>query len=506
MTPDPEALLPVALEAIATASELMRTRRPTSLTEKADRDLVSDVDVTIERAVRARLQAATPGIGFLGEEEGQTGATGSGWLWTLDPIDGTSNFAHGIPLCAASLALLHDGRPVLAVIDAPFLGQRYHAIEGHGAYDQTRKLTVSTTARLREAIVAVGDYATGPGADRKNQSHLATTYQLTPRVHRIRMLGTAALDLAWVAAGYLDASITLSNQPWDTAAGVLLAREAGATVVDANGNPHQFTSAATIATAPALTGELIRLISAADITTPPTGIAPDLVSYAELDAILSRARYLIFDFDGPVCDLSAAMPTDTADQLRAIVRTEVGDLPPSVAKTGDPVEVLAYAATISPALATRVDAQLTEIETTVSPDATGAAYLEDALAACRDSGRSTAIIGRCSADAIRAHFTAIGLPENICGNAPARYPPGHLVAQHELITDTLHVLKARPGECAFVTAIPTGVQAAHDIGLPIIGYAATATSSGPLTGAGASCIIPSLADLTLRLRARPLPN
>jgi beta-phosphoglucomutase-like phosphatase (HAD superfamily) len=198
------------------------------------------------------------------------------------------------------------------------------------------------------------------------------------------------------------------------------------------------------------------------------------------------------------------MPADTADQLRAIVRTEVNDLPPSVAKTGDPVEVLAYAATISPALATRVDAQLTEIETTVSPDATGAAYLDDALAACRDSGRSTAVIGRCSADAIQAHLAANGFPANIRGNGPTSYPPGHLDPLHELLTDTLHVLNAHPSECALITATIEGVQAAHDTGLQLIGYATTPTISDRLTAAGATCIIPSLADLTLRLRARPL--
>src|SRR5579859_5602329 len=85
MTPDPAALLPVAFEAITTASEMMRTQRPASLTEKDDRDLVSDVDVAIERAVRTRLRTATPGIGFLGEEEGRTGDPATGWLWTLDP-------------------------------------------------------------------------------------------------------------------------------------------------------------------------------------------------------------------------------------------------------------------------------------------------------------------------------------------------------------------------------------------------------------------------------------
>src|SRR5215467_13312654 len=194
---------------------MMRTRRPASFTEKHDRDLVSDLDIAIERQVRALLAEVTPQMGFLGEEEGRSGDPDAGWVWTLDPIDGTSNFAHGIPLCATSLALLHDGNAVLAVIDAPFLGQRYHAVQGQGAFAGDRRLAVSATRQLRDAVVAVGDYATGPGADRENEARLAVTVALAPRVHRLRMIGTAALDLAWVAEGRLDASVTLGNKPWD---------------------------------------------------------------------------------------------------------------------------------------------------------------------------------------------------------------------------------------------------------------------------------------------------
>jgi myo-inositol-1(or 4)-monophosphatase len=508
MTPDPAALLPVAIEAITTASELMRTRRPASLTEKDDRDLVSDVDVAIERAIRAHLQAATPGIGFLGEEEGRSGAPGTGWLWTLDPIDGTSNFAHGIPLCASSLALLRDGRPVLAVIDAPFLGQRYHAVEGHGAFEGTRRLAVSTTSRLRDAVVAIGDYAVGHGADRKNQAHLATTVQLTPNVHRIRMLGTAALDLAWVGAGYLDASITLSNHPWDTAAGVLIAREAGARVTDAHGNPHNFGSAATIAAPPTLVASLVRLLRAADTSTDRQETPTQLTaSYAALDAVLSRARHLIFDFDGPVCDMTAAMPADAAEQLRAIIHTNASDLPPAITKTSDPVEVLAYADGISPDLTAPLDAQLTAIETTASTRATSAAYLDDAIAACRDSGRSAAIISRYSAKAVHEYLVANDLAEHIRHvSAAPSYPPGHLQIRAHLLEDTIHALGAEPAECALITATVADVDTARTAGAQLIGYAATPDASDSLTNAGAECILPSLADLTLRLRARPLPN
>ena len=506
MTADPASLLPVALQAADTASEMMRTRRPASVTEKSDRDLVSDVDLAIERAIRSHLHEATPGIGFLGEEEGRTGDPGTGWLWTLDPIDGTSNFAHGLPLCATSLALLRDGRPVLAVIDAPFLHQRFHAIEGHGAYTGTRPMKASTTTRLRDAVVAIGDYAVGNGADRKNEIRLAATIQLAARVHRVRMLGTAALDLAWVADGRLDASVTLGNQPWDTAAGVLLAREAGATVVDADGSPHNLDSAATIAAPAPLLSQLIPLIRAADLTDSQDTPVPYKSPYAALDAILSGARYLIFEFDGPVADLTAAMP-DAAEQLRTTLHTERADLPPAIAETSDPFEILTYAAAIDPTLGKRIDAQLTTIEVTAAATARPAAYVHETLAACRDSGRKPAVVSRHSTEAVGSYLASHGLADHLRHvTAAPSYPPGHLQPGPHLIQDTIRSLGASPAECALITASVASIYTAQNAGTQSIGYATEPSTSERLTDAGARCVIPSLADLTLRLRARPLPN
>ena len=502
MTRDPRSLLPVAFQAAQIATDLMRTRRPATVTEKHDRDLVSDVDLAIERQVRAHLADATPDIGFLGEEEGQSGAPAGEWLWTLDPIDGTSNFAHGIPLCATSLALLHDGRPMLGVIDAPFLGQSYHAIEGYGAYSGVSRLAASSTAQLRDAVVAVGDYATGPRADHKNEQRLALTIQLAPRVHRVRMLGTAALDLAWVAEGRLDASITLGNKPWDTAAGVLLAREAGATVIDADGSAHGFHSAATIAAADPLVSQLLPLIQA----TETNGLDSQqgfTSPYAALDAILTGARCLIFDFDGPVCDLAGAMPADTAERLRRVVLAGGIEAPAD----SDPFDLLASVAGHSSGLGAALDAELTSIELGAVAHATGPGYVHEALAACRDSGRASAVIGRQSAEAVRTYLAKHGLSDQTaCVIAQGSYPPGHLQTVAHLVEDSIGALGATPAECTLITASPVGIDAAHGLGAQIIGYARMPADREHLADAGAACIIPSLADLTLRLRARPLPN
>jgi len=262
----PMSLLPIALEAVDVASELVRSRPPGALTAKGDRDMASEVDFAVERAVRAFLDERTPAIGFLGEEEGPTGSQAEP-LWTLDPVDGTANLIHGVPLCGISLGLIHEGRPVLGVIDLPFLGSRYSAVEQHGAFVGRRRLHASQTTNLRDAIVTIGDYAVGPHAQDTNRLQLAVTEQLAARALRVRMLGSAAIDLAWVAEGRLDASITLANNPWDMAAGVILAREAGALVVDKDGSPHTFDSPATVAVGPLLLDEITDLIRHASSRT-----------------------------------------------------------------------------------------------------------------------------------------------------------------------------------------------------------------------------------------------
>ena len=259
---DYAAQLPIAVEAVELASGLMRDRLPGVLTAKGDRDMASELDFTIEQRVRSLLQVRTPDISFIGEEEGRAGVA-SDLMWSLDPIDGTANFVHGLPLCGVSLGLIHVDRPVLGVIALPFLGGLYTAVDGGGARMNGRPIVVSETDRLREAIVAIGDYAVGDGSERKNAVRLAVTRQLVPRVQRVRMHGSAAVDLSWLAAGRIDALVMLSNKPWDTAAGVVIAREAGARTVDRDGSPHTVNSTATIAANPKLIDEMLEFVHAA---------------------------------------------------------------------------------------------------------------------------------------------------------------------------------------------------------------------------------------------------
>ncbi|MFD3431194.1 inositol monophosphatase family protein [Nocardia fluminea] len=264
---DPE-LLQIARAGVAAGARLLRTAETGTIRSKDDRDFVTDLDMRIQDTVQAFLDDATgPGFDFLGEEDtGSSSETGSRWRWILDPIDGTSNFIHGIPLCAVSLALARDEVPVIGVIGAPLLGTEYYAARGAGAYvvadHFTRRLHASTTESVAGAVVSIGDYATGAGAAAKNARRLALTTELAAHAERVRMLGTAALDLAWVAQGRTDACVLLSNKPWDTAAGVTLVREADGRVVDADGADYRLDSTSVIASGHRITSDLLALIDA----------------------------------------------------------------------------------------------------------------------------------------------------------------------------------------------------------------------------------------------------
>lgn len=254
-------LLHVAQQAMDLARHMFTSRDPGALTQKTDRDYASDLDYAIEREVRDYLRTITPEFGFLGEEEGGFAVDPGRSFWALDPVDGTANLLHGIPLCGSSLGLIQGGRPVLGVIDLPFLGHRYTAREGRGAHRNGERLRTSATTSLHQAIISTGDYAVGPNARAKNAARFTLTHELAARAERVRMLGSAAIDLAWVAAGQLDASIMLANKPWDVSAGVIIAREAGAHVLDIDGTDHHLTATATIAAAPGIVNAVRDLLT-----------------------------------------------------------------------------------------------------------------------------------------------------------------------------------------------------------------------------------------------------
>ncbi|MBL1077937.1 inositol monophosphatase [Nocardia sp. 2] len=259
MTPEETELLTIARRAVAIGGGLLESAEPGRVEKKGDRDLVTDLDLRIQRGIQNFLVEVTPTIEFLGEE--LTGSRPdpetSEAVWILDPIDGTSNFVHGLPLTAISLALVRDGTPAVGVVFAPLLGLEYYATAGQGAYSNGHRIRCSRAKSISESIVSLGDYAVGADAESKNRRRVAITSALASTAERVRMFGSAALDLVWVAEGRTDACVILSNKPWDTAAGVLIARESGALVTDSQGHRHTLASADTIASTPAIAEELL---------------------------------------------------------------------------------------------------------------------------------------------------------------------------------------------------------------------------------------------------------
>lgn len=262
-------LSPEDASALAVDRALVLLGEPRGLerTYKTDRDYATSTDFAIEDALRGLLARLTPAIGFLGEERGHTGSRDT--YWCLDPIDGTTNFSRGLPTFGVSLALIVDNVPVHGEIALPALGQRY-ATKAGKAYRDGQEIHASGTSELSDALVTCGDFATGEGSRTKNQRRIAIIAHLANMVGRVRMLGTATTDFAWLASGHVDAVILDSNHPWDVSAGVAIAQAAGAIVSLHDGTPYSLQGPNVIAATPALQQRLVRALTQATSTPPAT--------------------------------------------------------------------------------------------------------------------------------------------------------------------------------------------------------------------------------------------
>jgi myo-inositol-1(or 4)-monophosphatase len=255
------ALLLAAEHAVDIGAQILRRGRSHigALIPNGDRDFATDVDLQIESAIKATLAEATPAVPFLGEEEGGLADFGQA-CWVLDPVDGTINFARDNPLCTIPLSLVVSGEPVLGIVDAPFLGERFIA-QGEGAYLNGNSIATFEVPGLHEAIIGVADFKVGVGSEEENRIHMAALARLAHESLRVRMLGPAALDLAWLPCGRLNATLMLSNLPWDVTAGLLLVREAGGSVYDYDGSPHGTESKDTIASVPSLAEAMHQIVA-----------------------------------------------------------------------------------------------------------------------------------------------------------------------------------------------------------------------------------------------------
>jgi myo-inositol-1(or 4)-monophosphatase len=209
---------------------------------KGEADLVTIADRKSEALIRERIRQHWPAHDILGEEQGFKD-TGSEYRWYVDPLDGTTNFAHGFPVFCVSMALEYKGSRIAGVVYDPTRDELFAAERGGGAYLNEQRIRVSKVANLSECLVATGF----PSHKRHKNPNIFFYHQITLRTHGVRRAGSAALDLCYVACGRFDGFWEFNLNPWDTAAGVLIAEEAGGKVSNFSGGPFQLDSRETLA-------------------------------------------------------------------------------------------------------------------------------------------------------------------------------------------------------------------------------------------------------------------
>jgi myo-inositol-1(or 4)-monophosphatase len=200
--------------------------------KKAPADFVSAADLKSEEVIFEQLSKARPGYGFLAEERGMIEGTDKTHTWIVDPLDGTTNFLHAIPHFAINIALQREGQVVAAVTHNPATNELFWAEKGKGAFVNDRRLRVAARTRMDEAVLATGIPFLGHG---QHGRFLKELHQVSQKVAGVRRFGSAALDLAWVAAGRYDGYWERDLKSWDMAAGLLLVTEAGGRVSNADG-------------------------------------------------------------------------------------------------------------------------------------------------------------------------------------------------------------------------------------------------------------------------------
>jgi myo-inositol-1(or 4)-monophosphatase len=234
--PDP-IFLATAVEAVVRAGEIQRSRFGTDIhvDKKGAIDLVTDVDWEVERMFRALVAKRFPDHIVLAEEMGETGAA-SRYRWVFDPLDGTTNYAHGIPIFCATLALEIDGVPTVGAVFDPNRNELFTAERGVGAWLNGRRLHVSATTTLRDAILVTGF----PYDIRDKLDDLLALFgSFLLHARAVRRLGSAAIDLCWTAAGRMDGFWEQGLKAWDTMAAALIVQEAGGRVTAVDGSPWQ---------------------------------------------------------------------------------------------------------------------------------------------------------------------------------------------------------------------------------------------------------------------------
>lgn len=257
---DHRKLLEAACRAALAAGTHIRSlyNQPHEITMKGTTNLVTEADLAAEDAILSSLQEDFPGIPFMTEESASTHNTPpADSFWIIDPLDGTTNFAHGFPFFAVSIAFFAHGKSVVGTVYAPMLDELFYAVKDCGAWLNGSAIQVTETNRLIQSLIGTGfPYELGTKTTKVMQQFAA----VLTSVRDIRRAGAAALDLAYLACGRLDGFYEINLQPWDTAAGWLLVEEAGGKATDFNGGTYSPFLSEILASNSALHPQLLRLL------------------------------------------------------------------------------------------------------------------------------------------------------------------------------------------------------------------------------------------------------
>jgi myo-inositol-1(or 4)-monophosphatase len=262
MDTETESILMLAKRVARDAGAIQRERFETGIavsTKSSTIDLVTEVDLACERAIVEAIEGERPGDGILAEEGHGREVDGCEWRWVIDPLDGTTNYAHGYPRFCVSVGVERHGRREVGVVYDPLLDELYHAARGEGAWLGERRLSVSRQDDLGQALVATGF---AYDVHRSSVDNAACFARMLKAARGIRRDGSAALDLCYVAAGRFDAYWELKLHAWDVAAGNLMVEEAGGRISDADGGPAPADGRSVVATNGRLHDQVLERIQA----------------------------------------------------------------------------------------------------------------------------------------------------------------------------------------------------------------------------------------------------
>lgn len=234
-----KTMLSSVLEIVRRSGDIVRQHwdQPRQVYHKGSTDLVTATDLAVEAFLKTELGRLAPKAAFMAEESATSLTEPDGDCWIIDPVDGTTNFVHGIPQVGTSVAFWRDGQVQLGVINLPLLQECFYAVRGGGAWCNGRAIHVSGAVRLQDAVIATGFPYDIPT---HMEFILHCLRRLLPATQGIRRIGAASVDLAYVACGRMEGFYEAALKPWDFAAGILLVEEAGGQVSNIQGAPLRF--------------------------------------------------------------------------------------------------------------------------------------------------------------------------------------------------------------------------------------------------------------------------